>query len=686
MFFALRLIWRFIPLAISATALLVWLSWGQGVIDSLQSDRPTRARRELDRIEAIAARENPTFANELRTLRSQYPEQTLAAVLLAEIQPHGPKGLTILAENRHVELESTLQLAATASTFTSLNQREEFLLAHGVFIQALRSNGMADFADAYGEALPHLLDDPQARDVVRDDPTAVMVWTYVDDASLRSYYAANRHWLQEILSELILVKDALAPEEASSSTGDERDYLYDDASISTRLAWVLRAAQTFDPYPRLAVTEYNLGSAGFGLFLDDQQGQVIAEVAKELPAETLPETLEVIFANSDWVHRHLEQASPKEVAQKLLAIRNQQPLTWKKAAEVPLALRLGEDAPRDAQKVLEEYGDVQITVLLYGGYADEIEPATRAVAQYGDLGVYILQKYSEDERAAKLLSDPEIGPRLIPYLLRFGDQGIDRIEENKEWLNKTFHEDGSPKVAEWWQGVPLVGAPANLIRNWSNGYPNEWSEVGWAALDAADAALLVVTFGGTTAVKSAVTSAGKAATRRSVVSMGKTAAKRSAGTLSRSVKVSGTAVARGASRGFRIVLPAARPLLRATNALSKFTAKSLSLAKSTGRVMVRHRRIIAGSLAAVGLAVTLRYRTLPITSDAIDTAMHKLNVMMVDHVAETYQEVAHQLAAVTGVSVSSFGEFLFIVIALFLGLMTAWTGWRLAVPRGVRYV
>src|SRR5204862_598972 len=46
----------------------------------------------------------------------------------------------------------------------------------------------------------------------------------------------------------------------------------------------------------------------------------------------------------------------------------------------------------------------------------------------------------------------------------------------------------------------LGGGAANVARNWANGVPCEWGELGWAALDVADAALLVASLGSSATV------------------------------------------------------------------------------------------------------------------------------------------------------------------------------------------
>src|SRR5208337_5198661 len=151
-----------------------------------------------------------------------------------------------------------------------------------------------------------------------------------------------------------------------------------------------------------------------------------------------------------------------------------------------------------------------IASLLYAGYENEVVFAAEAVSKFGDLAIYILNHYEGSKRFHEALKDNGVGPRLIPYVAKFGDQGIERLQENKGWLDKYFQLDGTPKEEEWWTQLP-GGAAINLARNWAKGYPNEWSELGWAGLDVADAALAVASLGGSEVVTETVKEGGEVA-------------------------------------------------------------------------------------------------------------------------------------------------------------------------------
>ncbi len=121
-----------------------------------------------------------------------------------------------------------------------------------------------------------------------------------------------------------------------------------------------------------------------------------------------------------------------------------------------------------------------IATFLYANYPNAILPAAAAVNEYSDLAIYLLRKYSDDgqSRMHRFLNDPKIGMRAIPFVARFGDQGLDRLQENLGWLDKYFDADGKAKDKEWWTQIP-GGAALDVARNWAHGHPNEWSELGW---------------------------------------------------------------------------------------------------------------------------------------------------------------------------------------------------------------
>ena len=215
------------------------------------------------------------------------------------------------------------------------------------------------------------------------------------------------------------------------------------------------------------------------------------------------EVLEILYTNGETLS---QSPNPEELAAQLALLRQRKPSVWNEAREQPLALKLEADAPQYADALLKHYAADDIAAFLYTSYPNAILPAAAAVKEYGDLAIFLLRKYSDDGqgRMHRFLNDPKIGMRVIPFVAMFGDQGLDRLQENLGWLDKHLDPDGKPKDKEWWTHIP-GGAALDVARNWANGHPNEWSELGWGALDVADAALLIASFGSSSSMTIAKT-------------------------------------------------------------------------------------------------------------------------------------------------------------------------------------
>ena len=111
-------------------------------------------------------------------------------------------------------------------------------------------------------------------------------------------------------------------------------------------------------------------------------------------------------------------------------------------------------------------------------HSTEIEKATEAIAQFGDVAVYVLAKYRDNKRIHDALCRQDIGFPLIAFLAVYGDAGLDQVADSPKWIDKYFKPDGTPREENAWFKLPLVGVPANIISNWLHKYPNGWDESG----------------------------------------------------------------------------------------------------------------------------------------------------------------------------------------------------------------
>ena len=249
----------------------------------------------------------------------------------------------------------------------------------------------------------------------------------------------------------------------------------------------------------------------------------------------ISELLDIVFANLDYFDKHVGDR-PENLAATLISIRDNAPSVWSRAKQFPLCLELYDTIPNLADSLCEQYGHDDIALFLFTKYDDCIPAAAAAVAQFGDLAIYILNQYENSAIFREALKNNNLGVRIIPYVAMYEDRGLERLSTNQNWLDRYFDEKGNAKEPEWWTYLP-GGAVTNVARNMANGHPNEWSELGWAAVDVGTAVSFVFTLGGSSAANAAVRGGGttakvvgrKAVERTAVATVARNAAARAAG-------------------------------------------------------------------------------------------------------------------------------------------------------------
>jgi hypothetical protein len=352
-------------------------------------------------------------------------------------------------------------------------QRAAFFSSYGAAMETLALASDWSGIASHMTLLEQAARDPTVWPLVKDDPLALVIWSRVTDPTLLEFYHRNRDWLADPLA---------SPELARLAPG-----------------WTLESAlQKYAQHEqvlRSAVVDGGLGV--FALALMWSHGTLVDTANKQFALDPT-ETLSVIYMNPDtfgpvegdtrWVG---EQASW------MATIARQHPVVWFAAGMTPLALRLHRDAPGVSGEILERYGADDIGVLLYDRFSgtDQISAAATAIARFGDVAIYVFSRYSDPQFAEQLgrfLVDPDIGIRAVPFIVQFGDESFTRLNDDKGWAARYFEPDGSPRKdnMDWVQYVPM-GTPFIVVSNWVKGYPNEWSELGWAALDVATLPLAV---------------------------------------------------------------------------------------------------------------------------------------------------------------------------------------------------
>jgi hypothetical protein len=601
-------------------AAIAWFILGPRILEQWAAG-PATATSVADKTLKKLAQTDAQAAAQLAQLHAR--NAAAQAVTLAQAEAQGLSALRQLAaEVAAGRVPASAQLAELAvrpGAFPTPADRDAFLANHATVAQALLDH--PDALTGYLADLRRLADDPAIWPVIRDDAVAVFVHQQVSDANLRAYYLAEREWLAE------LCVTTQAPEAAA-----------------THLQQVLTSAQRYHTLVRSAVVDEKLGALGLLLFLE--HGPAIQAAVND-HGVPLGEVLEVVFANS--------ADAGAITAERLRDLYTKHRAVWNVARHQPHTLKLLQLVPDVAPVVLDKFAADNITGFLFAHYPEQLTPAVRALAQSGDLGLFVLNKYADDppRRLHKLLA--QHGPRVVPYLAKVGDEGFDQINSNPKWLDRYFAADGTPWRDDWWSVLP-GGAAGQVVKNRLSGTPSTWGELGWAAVDTADGVLLALTLGGSsglTVLKQSGKSAVQTVTRTEAIAVQRQLAVAEAKVASATARTEAQAAVRTGTRSLlRTTLSA---LARGTQA----TAYTLRLAgravTSAGlRIASTARSLVTGwtrvsplvrqwtyrGLLAVGLAATLTYRTLP-EAERVADGVARL-------VTETLHGVSQHLSAQLG--------------------------------------
>ncbi|MDR3232057.1 MAG: hypothetical protein LBT46_00030 [Planctomycetaceae bacterium] len=432
---------------------------------------------------------DPKAAAELAQLQENYNVNALAATLKERQKMDGIDGLVRLAQARDAY---DLHLAGIAVNphFIVPKERENFLTLHVNHLQSLQyirnqtddinlQTQLDNKTAEYLLCLDTAKQDPDTWRKVRDNPMYIRLAMLGIDQSLLDFYDAEKDWLDDILFALTTLVDSAENDTVS------------DVRI------ILETAKKYHPLFRDAVRDYT-GDAGSDALMDcvwiytlfENNGDAI-RFCKEKGNFELGNLLSVMLANPGFCGKYADR--PEEFAARLITIKQEMPDVWRQAGEM-FVLHLADDVPQLANKLLRKYGQYGIAAFLYANYPDAVPQAAAALEKFGDLAVFILNRYASSEIFHKALQDNQLAVRIIPYTARFEDKGLERLDENKAWLDKYFDEQGTAKKNEWWTMVP-GGSLVKVAKNWTEGLPSEWGEIGWAAVDTADIALLALTLG-----------------------------------------------------------------------------------------------------------------------------------------------------------------------------------------------
>jgi hypothetical protein len=638
------------------------------------------ASKTVTKITETLRRRDPAAAAELEQIRHQHNINALAATLQERQHRDGVDGLVRLAQEGRRTRESQMrtafdlslaEMALKPELIINADQRQSFLNAHANHLQHLHwiQNNIENQdvrrlldrnTDKYLTLLEKASQNPDEWRRVRDNPMMVQLMLSGVEPEGLEFYDQEKEWLDDVLYSLLT---SVEPEQAEEQTIDLS--VIESESPSKPLSktvdtendqWTRHILQTIrknHPYFRNAMKEYFHDTQTeiddglvFVFDLFERHGRAI-QICVDKGAVPLEELLGVMFANPDYCDKYLH--SPEHLAARLLTIRREMPHVWEHA-DRQLVFQLTDDVPEIANELCRKFGTDDIAVFLYLKYGNAVPQAAAAVNQFGDLAIYILNRYSESELFRKYLKDFSLGVRIVPYTAMFEDKGLERLVTNQAWLDKFFDSDGNPKQDQWYETLPGGGA-VKVAGNWAKGYPSEWNEIGWAALDVADAALLVASLG-TSAPASAMKTAGTAGikvgtkavardTVTTVIKSGTRATTKGARNLAKTQKT--TLFRQGirtlARQPFRLVPQGGRLLVQTAKIVAITPAKKLSgsIYRSARSVYAaRHgvnpaaRKIIYRSLLATGITITLWNRTIPALKLTLPQMGEKIGAFIAD--------------------------------------------------------
>jgi hypothetical protein len=639
---------------------LTTIYWLQNGFRWCQLQSVDNADKTIAKVTETLRRQNPEAATELEKMRHRHNINALAATFQERKHLDGIDGLVRLAQEgkttRAIFDLSLTEMALQPVLITNAQQRQTFLNAHANHLQHLdwvqkniNDQNLQYFLDRhtseYLRQLEKASQNPDEWRRVRDNPMMVQLMMSGVDAVDLEFYDREKEWLDDVL--YLLLTSIETDSDIDSNNGQNSE---------TNDQWTRHLIQTIrknHPYFRDAIKEYLQDSqidtnTGLIFVFDmfERYGQTI-QICVDKGAIPLEELLGVMFANPDYCEQYSH--SPENLAARLITIRQQMPNVWEHA-DRQLVFQLSDDVPKIADALCRQFGTDDIAVFLYLNYNDAIQESATAVNKFGDLAIYILNRYSDSELFKKYLKDFSLGVRLVPYVAMFEDKGLERLETNRGWLDKYFDTEGNPKQDKWYETLPGGGA-VKVAGNWANGYPSEWSELGWAALDVADAALLIASLGTSapvTTMKTAGTTSVKVGTKTiardtvtTVLKSGTRVTSKGSRNLAKTQKsfLFRQGIRAFAKQPFHLIPQGGRLLVQAgknitITPLKKLTGNIYRSARSVyiswQGVPPATRKIVYRSLLATGLVITLWNRTLPELQTTLPQIGEKVGALIAD--------------------------------------------------------
>ncbi len=544
--------------------------------NTLSPDMETESQKILDELRASSPENRAILAG----MKNELSQRSLQ---LAALSVGGQRSQASLINEMASEMRTTRRLPHQARLAAIMDQkkllldsdrRESFLLSHAMACQAIASTDGPQTLNDYLSGLESAASSPKVWGWVQDDPLALFLWTHGVSDDLLAYYHKERDWLGGPLLEI------------EPTLGDGGEARVHSDLIGAAMKW---------PNAAMALLKNNeFGGLGLGILA--KHGDLIDQ-CQTVYAMDPAEVCAVLYVNPDRFPSTTNPGDVRATAALLAQIKRDSSAVWLSAMNTPLALRLQEDAPDVANQLFNQFGVESLPILIYS-FGEERKLVRRiaaSIVRWGDGAIFVLSKYRyRREEIREMFLHEEMGNRTVPFLMKYEDKAFKQFQNDPAWGKKYFEENGSPKKDSWdfLEGVP-GGSAVLVCKSWANGEPCEWEELGWAAVDVIDAALLISSLG---------TTAPASAARRATAQASKLAAKKlvKRRVAKQAWKEAVESVAKVFKRGGKSARP--KNVLKSRSLLARASGKILKISKVGMRV--GGRVLVAGYKVSRAVGIT----------------------------------------------------------------------------------
>ena len=412
-------------------------------------------------------------------------------------------------------------IAEIAVGISTVEERNAFLDEHAALYDACVRAGMLEEASKYGCLLKEVAQ-KGGKDwrVIKKNAFALAVYAATrEHVELWSWYLDNYEWCDSFLStcnprpnddeaELVVVLEFTRGhqkllqrfnQELSSLTEDElKNIGTDKEDVASTRESLYAACLTF-----------------VGTYADVLE--VIHESGKNI---SLLETMSVIANNCNAFNFDTRE-DRRTAGQELLALYEQHRILWDFATEdCGLdVVKFHRAVPAYSEQLIGAFGRMGVIPFLYQNYNDSdrlLQTASDVIYRCAEPGWAVLEKFHDNRQFKELMQNDRVGWRVVPYYLKKGDETFSELGDDVRWIDEMLDKDGNQKRRDviFAEALPFIGDTVTVVRKWSTGRPVSASELGWAAFDVADMAMMAFTFGASKAATTTVKAGGKAAAKR----------------------------------------------------------------------------------------------------------------------------------------------------------------------------